>query len=107
MNKDEEHDALWDLLGQAREPKVSPYFARDVLRTVRQDQAASRHWSWPTLLRWALPVSGVAALLVGWMALEWSQDQQEQKEFAATFDAAAELSSLVAVDNTAPWMDVN
>ena len=106
MNKDEEQDALWDLLGRAREPKVSPYFARNVLRTVRQDQT-TRKWSWPILLRWILPVSGVAAVLIGWTTLQWRQDQQEQNEFAAAFDAAAELSSLVAVDNTAPWMDVN
>jgi len=106
MNKDEEKDALWDLLGQVREPTVSPYFARNVLRTMRQDQAA-RKWSWPSILRWVLPASGVAAVLIGWTALQWRQDQQEQKEFAATFDAAAELSSLVVVGTMAPWMDVN
>lgn len=106
MNKDEEQDALWDLLGQAREPTVSPYFARNVLRAVRKD-SSSRPWSWPILLRWVLPISGLAAVLLGWTTLEWRHEQQEQKEFTAAFDAAAELSSLVAVDNTAPWMDVN
>jgi hypothetical protein len=34
----EEHDDLWDLLGKARETKASPYFARNVLRTIRESQ---------------------------------------------------------------------
>lgn len=106
MHKDEEHDALWDLLGQARETTVSPYFARNVLRALRQTNS-SRPWSWPILLRWLLPASALAALLLGWSAVQWNQKQQEQKEFAAEFNAAAELSVLVAVDNTTPWMEVN
>jgi hypothetical protein len=31
----EEQDDLWELLGKARQPSVSPFFARNVLREVR------------------------------------------------------------------------
>jgi hypothetical protein len=34
MNPNEDPE-LWNLLGKAREPKVSPYFSRNVLRALR------------------------------------------------------------------------
>ena len=37
MNADD-NDKLWKLLGKARQPSVSPFFARNVLRTIRQEQ---------------------------------------------------------------------
>jgi len=39
MNPDD-NDKLWELLGQARPPEVSPFFARNILRTIRQESAA-------------------------------------------------------------------
>ena len=35
----EEHDDLWQLLGKARTPSVSPFFSRNVVRAAREDQA--------------------------------------------------------------------
>ena len=43
----EEHDELWDLLGKAKETKVSPYFSRNVLRTLRE-----AHQERPQFLAW-------------------------------------------------------
>ena len=34
----EEHDDLWELLGKARETKVSPFFSRNVLRAIREEE---------------------------------------------------------------------
>ena len=36
--KREDDQELWDLLGKASEPTVSPFFARNVLRQVRQER---------------------------------------------------------------------
>lgn len=36
MKPDEEHDDLWQLLGRAKTPQASPFFARNVLRTLRE-----------------------------------------------------------------------
>jgi len=48
MNTDD-NDKLWKLLGKTRQPTVSPFFARNVLRAVRQEEEArsglSRGWS--------------------------------------------------------------
>jgi anti-sigma-K factor RskA len=32
----EEHDELWELLGKARTTKASPFFARNILRSIRE-----------------------------------------------------------------------
>jgi hypothetical protein len=41
MNADD-NDKLWKLLGNARQPDVSPFFSRNVLRTIRQEEASRR-----------------------------------------------------------------
>jgi len=45
--KPDENDKLWELLGQARPPAVSPFFARNILRAVRQEEAARPPRSFP------------------------------------------------------------
>lgn len=62
MKRDDDQE-LWDLLGQAAEPKISPFFARNVLREVRQPGG------WSTLRGWfnprrLIPAIGVAAALI-------------------------------------------
>jgi hypothetical protein len=62
MKRDDD-EKLWDLLGQAAEPKVSPFFARNVLREIRQpgDWTTLRGW---LNLRRLIPATGVAAALI-------------------------------------------
>ena len=69
MNRDDDQK-LWDLLGQGAEPKISPFFARNVLREIREpgDRTAFRGWF---NLRRLLPASGVAAALIAVMFLRW------------------------------------
>ena len=62
MKRDDDQE-LWDLLGQAAEPKISPFFARNVLREIRQ----LGHWS--TLRGWfnprrLIPATGMAVALI-------------------------------------------
>lgn len=62
MKRDDDQE-LWDLLGRSAEPKISPFFARNVLREIRQPG----HWS--TLRGWfnprrLIPAAGVAAVLL-------------------------------------------
>jgi hypothetical protein len=37
--KPDDNDKLWELLGKTRPPAVSPFFARNVLRAIRQEEA--------------------------------------------------------------------
>lgn len=102
MDEQNENDALWNLLGKARKIEASPYFTRQVLREVRQ-QAARPAVSLAGILRWLVPASAAAALVVGWSALQW-QHHQAEEEFNAYFDSAADLQSLVAQEDAAIWI---
>lgn len=102
MDERNEQDALWDLLGKARKTEASPFFTRKVLRAV-QETRETPVFSFSRLLRWLAPVSVCAALVVGWSAYSWKQD--ETANFNACFDAAADMQSLVAQDDTSVWID--
>lgn len=100
---DDENDALWKVLGQAKSAEASPYFVRRVLRDVRAvRQGPSR---FQLLLRWLIPVGTTAAVAVS--ITTWQLRQQDQYEFNAYFDTAADLESLVAFEDTSAWVDVN
>ncbi|HRJ73845.1 MAG TPA: hypothetical protein PLS03_16600 [Terrimicrobiaceae bacterium] len=102
MDEQNEKDALWNLLGQARKIEASPYFTRQVLREVRQQsQRPARSLS--VILRWLVPASAVAALVIGWSAFQ-GQHQPSEEEFNAYFDSAADLQSLVAQEDAAIWI---
>lgn len=62
MKRDDDQK-LWDLLGKASEPKISPFFARNVLREIRRsgDWATLRGWLDPRRL---IPALGAAAALI-------------------------------------------
>ncbi len=62
MKRDDDQE-LWELLGQAAEQKVSPFFARNVLREIRKpgDWATLRGW---LNLRRLIPAAGMAGALI-------------------------------------------
>ena len=62
MKRDDDPQ-LWDLLGRAAEPKVSPFFARNIIREIREAD------SWRTLRGWLeprrlIPLAGLAAVVI-------------------------------------------
>jgi hypothetical protein len=61
MKRDDDQE-LWDLLGRAAEPKISPFFARNVLREIRQPADGTKLRGWLNLRR-LIPAAGVAAAL--------------------------------------------
>jgi hypothetical protein len=61
--KREDDQELWDLLGQAPEPKISPFFARNVVREVRQLGGWSNLRRWISIRR-LLPIASVAVALI-------------------------------------------
>ena len=69
MNRDDD-PKLWDLLGQTAEPKISPFFARNVLREIREpdDRTTLRGW---LSRRRLIPAAGVAVALLAVVFLRW------------------------------------
>ena len=62
MNRDDDQQ-LWDLLGQGKTPEVSLFFARNVIREIRETSTPGRsRWGW--LLRPRTVAFGAIAALV-------------------------------------------
>ncbi|MEY2480007.1 MAG: hypothetical protein QOI04_934 [Verrucomicrobiota bacterium] len=112
MNR-EDDQSLWDLLGKMGEPEVSPFFARNVLRKIREE----RSWR-ANLVRFlsarrlipatAVAVAAVAALLFmrNSMVAPHSADKPVVAEIATQdYEVVADLDDLLASDENNLWTD--
>jgi hypothetical protein len=105
--KPDDDPKLWDLLGQASEPKISPFFARNVLREIRKpgDWASLRDWLNPRKLIPALGVAG-ALLAMAFLRLHTSvAPLAAPSDTLANFDSQdyevmADLDDLLASDDS-------
>lgn len=112
MHHEEEHDALWQLLGKARQPQVSPFFSRNVLREVRglHGEPAGwfaglrRHWQVAALTACALALAGVATLH------QSRPDESlivlaQQVSASADYSVIENLDELLEADENSVWLD--
>lgn len=92
--KREEDQKLWDLLGHASEPTASPFFARNVLRKIREAQGESspRHW----YLRWLVPAAGVALVVIAGLAVPSQVIKQQRSTSEAVAFSDNQDSELMA-----------
>jgi hypothetical protein len=109
--KREDDEKLWDLLGHSAAPKISPFFARNVLREIRQSEGRSRVGGW---LQWLVPAAGVAVAIIAAMFLrvqmpERNSPDREPDTFALIegqdSELIADLDDLIAPDDTNSWDD--
>jgi hypothetical protein len=113
--KREEDEQLWDLLGHAKEAQASPFFARDVLRKVRQESSwkiAAR--SWFSLRRLAPAAAAVVALVAAIMLTHQPAVHEEPASPDADliakidpqdFEVVADLDDLMASEDNNLWDD--
>jgi len=103
---------LWDILGRLREPAVSPFFARNVLRKIRQEATGfDRARNWFSLRR-LVAASAVAILVVG-MAIATHHPVSRTtsandldlvaKIDPQDYDVVADLDELIAWDENTVW----
>ena len=108
----EDDKPLWDILGRVPKPTLSPFFARNVVRNIRQEAArfgASRNWF---SLRRLVAASAVAILLVG-MAIATHHPTSRTasandldvvaKVDPQDYDVVADLDELIAWDENSVW----
>jgi hypothetical protein len=106
--KREEDEKLWDLLGRATEPAaVSPFFARNVLRKIREAQGDSAPRRW--YARWLVPAAGIAVVIIAGLALPTQIIRQNHPNprtnsvavaEAADNDLMADLDDLMGSDDS-------
>lgn len=113
----EEDEQLWDLLGKAPRPAAaSPFFARNVVRAIREEGAAREPAPFWLMLRRFLPAAAAVALLAaGALTMRPSApapEIEEMPEVAAQLDevdfaVVADLDDLLALEEDGLWLDAD
>ena len=112
--KREDDQQLWDLLGQARPRQLSPFFARNVVRKIRERSDRFgwiRNWLTP---RRVIPAMGVAiAVIATILAVHQPAGRNPVdnppdvivKIDPQDYDVVADLDELLATDESNLWDD--
>jgi hypothetical protein len=112
--KREDDQQLWELLGRARQPELSPFFARNVIRTIRTRGKRFdwlRGWLTPRRL---IPLTGLAAAVLATILTlhqavpRHSRDNPPDvvaKIDPQDYDVVADLDELLAADESNLWDD--
>ncbi len=122
--KPDENDQLWELLGQTRPTEVSPFFARNVLRAVRQEEAARprrslfarvagavRKRAWQSALTATCAVAILAAVAPNLIVRHHQARQTEVDGVASQivanpdYEVITHLDELVADEESSLWLD--
>src|SRR5215216_1462047 len=112
--KPQDDKELWDVLGRLPEPTVSPFFARNVLRNIRQKPTRfERVRDWFNV-RKVVGVSAVAAVFVALAVVTQyprpRTNSSNDSDVVAKidpqdYDVVADLDELIAWDETSVWED--
>ena len=108
----QDDNELWDILGRVPEPILSPFFARNVLRTIRQEATGfDRARKWFSLRR--LVAASAAAVVVVGMAIATHHPVSKTtsandldtvaKIDPQDYDVVADLDELIAWDENTMW----
>jgi len=112
--KREDDQQLWDLLGQAKPRQLSPFFARNVVRRIRERSARFewlRGWLSPRRL---VPVTGVAIAVIATILAVHQPAGRNPADSPPDvivridpqdYDVVADLDELLATDETSLWDD--
>jgi len=108
----EDDKQLWEILGRVPKPTLSPFFARNVVRNIRQEATRFGWWrNWFSLRR-LVAASAVAIVVVG-MAIATHHPTSKTasaddldvvaKIDPQDYDAVADLDELIAWDENNVW----
>ena len=117
MNPDEERDDLWELLGRAKTPTPTPFFARNVLREIRAGTQPRTPWNW-LAVRWRAATLGAIALaLLASIPVLHNGGSREktvpaielarQTANSADYEVIARLDELLAFEDSTIWPDTS
>ncbi len=110
----EDDKKLWDILGRLSEPTLSPFFARNVVRSVRQEATPfERARNWFSLRR-LVAASAIAVVVIG-IAIGTHHPVSQTPAVNGSdvvakidpqdYDVVADLDELIAWDENSVWED--
>jgi len=114
--KREDDQELWDLLGRAAQPEISPFFARNVLRRARaQERRFASRWKWIGLRSLVPATSLVAAFIAAFVITHSPLDRQEAADNndpvaridPEDYEVVVDLDELLASEDTTNLWDEN
>jgi hypothetical protein len=109
---DNERDNLWNLLGKARQPEVSPFFTRNVLREIRQARQQPGIIAW-LAVRWRVASLFAATAVLALALVTQGINPGDADSSAALiadssdYDAITNLDELIAYQDTSVWLDTD
>jgi len=111
--KREDDQQLWDLLGQTTQRQLSPFFARNVVRRIREQPPDRferlRSWLTPRKL---VPVTGLVVAVIAVVLATHQPATRNQADGAPDviaaidpqdYDVVADLDELLATDENSLW----
>ncbi len=118
MNPDE-NDDLWQLLGKARQPEVSPFFSRNVLRAVRnleQERPGFFAWLWKHWRSAAVTACAASLAMMTLVVQHEKTSREEHQEIIAMAERVSDspdyavighLDELLDSEKNSVWLDDN
>jgi hypothetical protein len=112
--KREDDQQLWDLLGQAKPRQLSPFFARNVVRRIRE-RPARFGWLRSWLSPWRLvPAAAVAIAVIATILAVYQPAGRNPADSPPDvlvkidpqdYDVVADLDELLITDDNSLWDD--
>jgi hypothetical protein len=107
--KDNERDNLWELLGNARKPDVSPFFTGNVLRKIRQTRQQPAFLAWLASYWRVATLSTAAAALALTLFIQQVPSNRSgsasQLAESSDYDVINNLDQLIASQDTSVWIE--
>ena len=121
----DDNEKLWELLGKTRQPSVSPFFARNVLRAVRMEEDApsrslssrfarlgrsAHRWTWRVAIAGTCAVAILATLgpstLIRHHHHQAAQAPVDRQIVGnPDYEVIKHLDELVADEESSVWLD--
>ncbi|MEO6054221.1 MAG: hypothetical protein ABIP97_09435 [Chthoniobacterales bacterium] len=111
-NQDNENRA-WEMLEKGRQPNISPFFSRNVVREARKTKQGPTGLIGFYKLTWVrigMPVAACLMLVIGvmtWKPMQYLSHSTTTMDTAVDFDTVTNLDLLVSNDEGNLWTDTS
>ena len=111
----EEQDDLWELLGRSKAPAPSPFFSRNVLRTLREEKQEKPGFFLWLRLHWrSAAVSACAVALAATFALVHTEREPDpvmllaqQVSVSPDYQVISNLDELLDSERNSVWLEAS